>query len=136
MDMVIRPPDKTLESRPNSLDPVGFPEDELRVIAGDMTIAEECVDTLITVRLVGRDGRSFLDMREQEAVGRFLVAFPAGPDHEFPGIALDRAQGDPFSAAASLAVKRLVRLDKCLEHRAHIREIPATTTEPAPDGDR
>ncbi len=102
------------------------------MVAGDVRIAEEGVDSPIPGRLIGRDRCSILDMRKQEAIGRFLVPFPARSDDEAPSIPLDHAESDPFGSAPPSAMERLIGLDESFEHRAHIHEIPSKAAIPAP----
>lgn len=135
MIVVKRATDMTLQSRPDVLDEIRGSEDELRVIAGDVSVAEERVDAGIAGGGVGEHRRASPDVFEEEPVGRLLFAVSCGTKHHELPASLVRAEHDALIAMSLTTEERLVDLDLSFENGTGIGEIVAETAEPAADGD-
>jgi len=133
--VVISAADVALEPRPDVLDEVGGSEDEFRMIAGLVTVAEEGVDAFVTGSGISADRAPPLYVPKDETVGRLLLAVMRHPDDDRPASPLKGAQYDLLIPEAALPEECLVDLDRARQMRAFIDQMVPEAAEPAPRGD-
>lgn len=109
-DVMVRSSDETLQCRPDRLDPIGGAKVPRGVIASDVEIPKELMDSFIEHRAIRADRTSGMDMGEEELITPLLGMGIHDRKGDPVPFTFQRPNDDPLVPMPPLAHECLIRL--------------------------